>query len=334
MPRFRIHSKQLFLTYPQCPISKEDALEQLKNICPVKDYVIASEMHQDGHYHLHCFIKLSVDLDTSNPRYFDLRGPTQQQPNPQPNLLGPGVAHFVGASPLQTTVYHGNYQGCRSPKKVMKYCTKDGNYISNFDVAEMMNTWKSKREILGKRIVIDGVDLDQLVREHPELIFGYTKLKMDINNYRASCQASKEILPRWLPNPWGLVLPSKKPTKRRHYWIYSTLPNKGKSFYFAKPLYDEYNGAIKAGDYSYWALNGREEFIILDEYNTAALKWSYINSMCDGTGEYRIFMGGLLKLRDPLIIILSNQRICDLYPIMNTTLYARFNEICVDSKYQ
>jgi len=30
--------------------------------------------------------------------------------------------------------YKGNYQGCRSCNKVIKYCTKEDNYLSNFDV--------------------------------------------------------------------------------------------------------------------------------------------------------------------------------------------------------
>ena len=49
--------------------------------------------------------------------------------------------------------------------------------------------------------------------------------------------------------------------------------------------------------------------------------------MCDGTYPFRIFMGGTIELRNPLIIILSNQSILDLYPNMNALLYARFNEI-------
>ena len=30
--------------------------------------------------------------------------------------------------------YHGNYQGCRSPKKVVKYCLKSGENFITSDV--------------------------------------------------------------------------------------------------------------------------------------------------------------------------------------------------------
>lgn len=134
------------------------------------------------------------------------------------------------------------------------------------------------------------------------------------------------ILPPWLPNPWGLLLPAYKKSKKRHYWIYSPLPNRGKTTQFAEPLAREYLCYIKAGTPLYWVIAGNEQAVILDDYNYAGLKWHELNQLCDGTYEYRIFMGGLLKLDHPLIIVLSNQSLSDIYPFMNITLYERFNE--------
>lgn len=45
---FRLNSKQLFLTYPQCPMGKEEALLQVEaklGIDPV-EYLVAEEKHQ------------------------------------------------------------------------------------------------------------------------------------------------------------------------------------------------------------------------------------------------------------------------------------------------
>lgn len=137
----------------------------------------------------------------------------------------------------------------------------------------------------------------------------------------------RSSLPGWLPNPWSKILPTKVARKRRHYWIFSRAPNKGKTTKFAVPLDEEFRCCLKAGDFTYWNLRGDEECVILDEFNTAALKFSTLNSMCDGLFEYRIFQGGLLRLKNPLIIVLSNQAIVDLYPFMNNLLYERFNEI-------
>lgn len=140
-------------------------------------------------------------------------------------------------------------------------------------------------------------------------------------------EETRKDIPYWLPNPWGKILLGQDMQKRRHYWIYSRAPNKGKTTKFAEPLENEFRAYIKCGDFSYWNLNGDEQCVILDEFNTAKLKWDCLNSMADGNFEYRIFHGGLLKLRKPLIIILSNQSLAELYPFMNNLLYERYIEI-------
>lgn len=46
---YRLQSTQLFLTYPKCPVPKEDALEQLQKKVEkwtLKEYIIAEEKHQ------------------------------------------------------------------------------------------------------------------------------------------------------------------------------------------------------------------------------------------------------------------------------------------------
>lgn len=133
-------------------------------------------------------------------------------------------------------------------------------------------------------------------------------------------------LPQWLENPWGKLFNSRLIGKRRHLWIFSRLPDKGKTFWFAKPLEEKHKAKICCGDMMYWNLNGEEEAIILDEYNSAKLKWDQLNSICDGTWEYRRIYKSNLKLDNPLIIILSNQSINDLYPFKNQFLHARFIE--------
>lgn len=140
-------------------------------------------------------------------------------------------------------------------------------------------------------------------------------------------ESRNQVLPPWLPNPWGLLLPSYKKSKKRHFWIYSREPNKGKTTLFAEPLAAEYCAYIKSGCFTYWNVTGNEQIIILDDYNFAGLRYDGLNQLCDGTYEYRVFMGGLLKLdTKPIIIVLSNQSIQDIYPYMHNLLYARFNE--------
>jgi len=40
--------------------------------------------------------------------------------------------------------YHGNYQGVRSNEKVLKYVTKDGNFISSKPIEELKALIKAR----------------------------------------------------------------------------------------------------------------------------------------------------------------------------------------------
>lgn len=48
--RFRINARQLFLTYPKCPLDKETALLKVTEITgSPKDYIVAREKHKVGY---------------------------------------------------------------------------------------------------------------------------------------------------------------------------------------------------------------------------------------------------------------------------------------------
>ena len=114
------YAKGWFCTWPHCPLSKEDALEQLRARYELVEYVIAEEKHADGEPHLHAFLKLDrrVNFKAS---MFDVAG------------------------------YHGNYQPAKSWRAVQEYCKKDGNYISNIDLnAARQKQSKMKKEDLLK----------------------------------------------------------------------------------------------------------------------------------------------------------------------------------------
>lgn len=102
--RFRLRTTQLFLTYPTCSLTPQDALTLLKNKIPnLTEWIVATENHKDGQSHLHCYLKLATQCNITDPRLLDLDG------------------------------HHGNYQACRSRRAVMKYVQKDGQYISNIE---------------------------------------------------------------------------------------------------------------------------------------------------------------------------------------------------------
>ncbi|AAQ21052.1 replication protein [Tomato chino La Paz virus] len=106
--RFRLQAKNIFLTYPQCPLTKEEALDQLLSIqLPSnKKYIkICRELHENGEHHLHVLMQFEGKIQITNQRQFDLVSPTRS-------------AHF-----------HPNIQGAKSSSDVKSYIDKDGDTL-------------------------------------------------------------------------------------------------------------------------------------------------------------------------------------------------------------
>jgi len=74
----------------------------------ISKYLVCHELHEDGESHIHAFIKFAKKLDTKNPYLWDF------------------LWEETGES------FHPNIQGCRSENAVIKYCKKEGDYISDF----------------------------------------------------------------------------------------------------------------------------------------------------------------------------------------------------------
>nr|QIT07051.1 AC1 [Chilli leaf curl virus] len=106
--RFQIYAKNYFLTYPQCSLTKEEALSQLQNLnTPTNKLFIrvSRELHENGEPHLHVLIQFEGKFKCQNNRFFDLISPTRP-------------AHF-----------HPNIQGAKSSSDVKTYVEKDGDFI-------------------------------------------------------------------------------------------------------------------------------------------------------------------------------------------------------------
>ncbi|AUT11866.1 replication associated protein [Juncus maritimus associated virus] len=105
--RFQIYAKNYFLTYPQCSLSIDETLSQLKYLqTPVnKKFIrVCQEQHEDGSPHLHALVQFEGKYKRTNPRFFDLISPSRS-------------AHF-----------HCNIQGAKSSSDVKNYIEKDGQF--------------------------------------------------------------------------------------------------------------------------------------------------------------------------------------------------------------
>nr|AIT42273.1 replication associated protein [Tomato mottle wrinkle virus]AIT42277.1 replication associated protein [Tomato mottle wrinkle virus] len=106
--RFKISSKNYFITYPKCSLTKEDALSQLQALqTPTnKKFIkICRELHENGEPHLHVLIQFEGKYQCTNNRFFDL------------------------VSPTRSTHFHPNIQGAKSSSDVKSYIDKDGDTL-------------------------------------------------------------------------------------------------------------------------------------------------------------------------------------------------------------
>lgn len=106
-PTKKLEAAGWFLTFPQCPLKKEEMLAALQAKLDLLDYVVAEEKHEDGSPHLHCFLKLATKFYWNAkkfPRYWDVEG------------------------------YHPHVETARSWKCCAAYCKKEGCFLSSIDV--------------------------------------------------------------------------------------------------------------------------------------------------------------------------------------------------------
>lgn len=145
-PSYDFHAKHAFLTYPQCPVSKEDMLQHLLGLrCRISFASVAHELHEDGGDHLHVFLTFERKFRTRNPRYFDFKVPDSD------------------------AVHHPNVQSPRDIKATLDYVEKEDDYIRHgeppkFDEAGGL----SKRDAKWGAILAEATSVQhfmQLVRQ-------------------------------------------------------------------------------------------------------------------------------------------------------------------------
>lgn len=196
-----------------------------------------------------------------------------------------------------------------------------------------------KNKVMHKpRSTFEHVERNRLLLETNNKVLvdeGYIpleKLTIIIQNkaeYGRQTEDSRGELPEAVPNPWGLQLIGDRDNKKCHFWMWSHEPDRGKTT-LAKKLVDEFRGYYKSSGWEYWTIREDCDFVVLDEYR-GALKAENLDSMCDGTYDYRIIHRGHIRLvNKPLVIVFSNLSIEECHPFMKNLLYARFNEICLD----
>lgn len=121
---FRFQGRHVFLTYPRCPLKKEEALEVFQAQFTLNAYTIGEESHEDGEPHLHAVLSFDRKLHLRDMRCFDIRG------------------------------YHPNIQRPRKIEDAIKYCQKDGKFVSTHkskaSYGQILEDSSSFEEFMGK----------------------------------------------------------------------------------------------------------------------------------------------------------------------------------------
>ena len=257
----RVQAKGFFLTYPQCSLTKEQCLELLKSL-PIKtlisEYLVCEEKHEDGSPHLHVFLKYEKKI-LFKPNLWDI------------------------------STFHGHYEVSKSAKSVIQYCTKDGNYISNFNVDAIKS--HQPKKISKEDFLLDPLDLIDSGVLKP------MQLKAFVQN-----QALFKMLNRKREHPDLSELPCEK---KRHPWIYGP-SNCGKTTRM-KQMLEEFgrDNCFQIPYNNDWSGYQGERILYCDEFK-GQLTVQDLNRICDGDAKLNT-KGGTIQLHPlPQVCIVSN----------------------------
>jgi len=145
---YRAKGVNWFLTFPQCSVTKEVAIQRItgNSDLKVKAVIAGQEKHADGNPHLHIIVCLGRKLETRRANYWD----------------------FVGSK-------HGDYRVVDSPKKCYEYVTKEDKEPTIFGTIPtiFLGSKKLKSDQCAS-MIMSGSTVEMVVRTMP----GYSLLNL------------------------------------------------------------------------------------------------------------------------------------------------------------
>lgn len=318
---FRAEGKNWLLTYPQCSMSKKEAIERLTSSerdLGVQFACASQEHHADGELHLHIIVGLEKKLSTRRADYWD----------------------FVCGK-------HGDYKVIKFPKKAYAYVTKEdkeptvyGTIPKNF-----LESSTSKGEDVAK-MIMSGCTVAKVVQEMPGYaLVNLTKI-ISFKNYITNVLNTKSRKELALPISYKGTdngtqrivewlngnLNGSRQFKQKQLWI-SGSANMRKTTLLIK--LDEYfrTYPLPLGEEFYDTYDDEAyDLILVDEYKSQKTI-TFLNAFVQGglSMILRIKGGQITKRKNLPVIVCSNHTIIDAYSKANfvsvSALRERFEEI-------
>ena len=316
--KFRFQSASLFATFPQCTVTKEQAMKNVldKWLVDTSFVIVAHEQHESGDDHLHVLVKFKAQKDFSSPDFAD----------------------FI-------TGQHGNYQPARNIKNVITYVTKDDDFITHGTVPQISGKKESKFDLIAT-LIQEGVSQRDIRRQYPGLYMMYagkittffSVVKQDVH-IESLLPWHCGLVPDKYEDPSGYAVANwlneniKKPRefKKAQLWLHGPA-NAGKtSLVLMLQKYLRVYTVLNDEDFMDGFDEDNIDLVIFDEFR-AQKRITWMNQFIEGSRvSLRVKGSRAFKTINLPVIVLSNYSIEGCYHkadhVAVSTIKARFTEV-------
>jgi hypothetical protein len=301
-PKFRVQSKDIAVTYPKCPLTPLELKIHLQTVWPSIKYVcVSQETHEDGVPHLHAQLQFTKKCNIINARILDIQG------------------------------YHPNIQATNHSTQWNDYVKKDGNWLEEGEYQAINNGHGRRKKPMDNATLLTS-NVKSLIDSDQVSLFSLGSLLRARQLYKDLCPVILPTCTEKLPDHWPNLTLDLPPVniKKRHYWLYSTVPDLGKST-FLKLLNSSFRCSYYSQTEKYQVIQQDSQFILIDEFAKGnSVRITDLNLMCDGSYKYPRKGKEPVVLTEPYLVICSNFPISTVYPNSNGRIEARFKEIQLD----
>lgn len=311
---FELKAKNIALTYAQCPIPADIALELLKDLFSAQKPVfiqVSQEHHQDGEPHLHVLACLSGLMHTRDARFADLECESSvYHPNVKRSWNIRGWKEYISKEGWVTAVY-GAFESVKLPGRPKGSGDQEDKEKMNARVARKINSGSTVDQLLKKR-KYQGFLLTNLGKTNyfaQQLAMLKHKELMPWPKIRSSLSYQNSTILRWL----GMNLfEQDRPLRTKQLYLVSD-PGMGKTslaLTLAKCMKTYFPSL---GEKYFDGLMKEHDLMIFDEF-AGTHPLGIMNQILDGQQcilpqRYQCFA----KTRNIPVIILSNLQPYDCY---------------------